>query len=248
MLNWCKAIIRVPVCFLIIAILAPIQRAEPQRPPCTDYYKEAIDLLQAFYPGLSGKGVTLDIITSVPFEAKRLPAAFYVRVSERHFDEPIRNSGVPNPSSADRVGHLSTYFQFDGQDNRIVSVFASGSFANTERQQSLTKLIDEHRGWSEAQMAEALSSAGGKFGPDKKDNLLAKFPKIELESMLGKIEIRSAQFEFRRNEDSPSHARMEWSVRFRASRNPADEYFVAMEPFDGKIVMFGRTPFPVESK
>ena len=247
MSNWCNPITRI-LFVLILAGSALVSLAGPQEHPCVEHFSEAMGLVRTFYPDLHGKGVTLDITSSVPFEAQNLATAFYVNVSERHFDEPIRGSGVPNPSSADRVGHLSTYFQYDGRDNQILYVFASGSFVNSEKLQSLTKLIDEHPNWSEAQMAEALVAAGGKFDPKNRDSVLARFPKNGLESILGKIEIRSAEFEFRRNAEAPSGARMEWSVRFRASKNLREEYFVSMEPFEGKIVMFGRTPFPVENR
>jgi hypothetical protein len=92
-------------------------------------------------------------------------------------------------------------------------------------------------------MTDALSQAGAKFGPDRKEALLARFPVKELEPILGKIEMDVAQFEFRGNASPPHYAMMKWLIRFRSKSNgKRDEYAVSLEPFDGKVIAFGRRP------
>src|SRR6266849_2239275 len=122
----------------------------------------------------------------------------------------------------------------------------TGSFLSLltgEKQLALTKLVDEHPGWSDAQMTDALLAAGAKFGPSKKEALLARFPLKELESILGKIEMGPAHFTFRGNSEPPFYAVMNWSLRFRATKDgKRDEYTVSVEPFEGKVVTFGRRP------
>jgi hypothetical protein len=210
---------------------------------CDDTYTVAIRLMRAFYPELSGKGTNIDVEAHYPFDADGPVLAFYIQVSASDQSDRIVASHFPNPSSADRVGQLAAHFQFDGRDGRIFSIFANGSFLNDEKQQALTKLVDEHPEWSEAQMADALLQADAKFGPDQKEALMAKFPFKELERILGKIEMGPAQFTFRANAEPPSYASMHWSVRFRATKDGRiDEYTTSLEPFGGKVVNFGRRP------
>ena len=208
---------------------------------CDDTYTAAIRLMRAFYPELSGKGINVDVKALYPFDADGPLLSFYVQVSAS--DQTGRIAFPPYPSSADRVGQLSAHFQFDGRDRRIFSIFANGPFLNSEKQKAVTKLVDEHPEWSEAQMTAALSTAGAKFGPNQKEDLLARFPLKELEPILGKIEMGPAEFTFRGNTEPPHYAVMDWSIRFRASKNgKSDEYTMSVEPFGGKVVSFGRRP------
>jgi hypothetical protein len=208
---------------------------------CDDTYTAAIRLMRAFYPEMSGKGINVDVQARYPLDADGPLFAFYIQVSA---SDQLGSIGVPPyPSSADRVGHLSAHFQFDGRDRRIFSIFANGSFLSDEKQQALAKLVDEHPEWSEAQMTDALSAAGAKFGPNQKEALLARLPLKELESILGKIEMRPAQFKFRGNTEPPFYAIMDWSIHFRATKDGRiDEYTVSLEPFNGRVVSFGRRP------
>jgi len=210
---------------------------------CDETYTAAIRLMRAFYPELSGKGIMMNVETQYPFDADGPLLAFYVQVSTSDQTNRIVAAPYPNPSSADRVGQLSAHFQFDGRDHRIFSIFANGSFLNGEKQLALTKLVEEHPGWSDAQMTDALLAAGAKFGPSQKEALLARFPLKELESILGKIEMGPAHFTFRGNSEPPFYAVMNWSLRFRATKDgKRDEYTVSVEPFEGKVVTFGRRP------
>ena len=208
---------------------------------CANFYGVAIRFMRAFYPELTRKSVTVDSLASLPFDVDGPPGAFSISVSESHPTEPIRTSPSPNPSSADRVGHLSGRFQFDGRDHKIFSIFFSGSLANDEKQEALAKLVDAHPEWSDAQMTDALLQAGAKFGPNQKDALLARLPIKELEPILGKIEMGPAYFRFRGNTEPPFYAVMNWSVRFRTTEDGRiDEFTLALEPFNGKVVSFGR--------
>ena len=214
---------------------------------CDDTYTSAIRLMRVFYPELSGKGTMMDIETRYPFDADGPLLSFYVQVSASDQSERIVAAPYPNPSSAERVGQLSAHFQFDGRDRRIFSLFVSGSFVQDEKQEGLTKIIDEHPDWTEAQMTDALSAAGAKFGPNQKEALLARFPFTELESILGKIEMGATQFTFRGNTEPPFYAVMNWSIRFRATKDGRiDEYAVSAEPFDGKVVSFGRRQIKID--
>jgi hypothetical protein len=209
---------------------------------CSPFYTTAIRLMRVFYPELSGKSVVVDSFASMPFEADGPPASFQISVSDNPPTEPITAAPYPStPSSAQRVGHLSTHFQFDGRDGGLLHMFSSGLFVNGEKQEALKKLVDEHRDWSEAQMTDALATAGVKFGPNQKDAILAKFPVKEFEAAVGKIHIISASFTFRGNEKPPFYAVMEWSIRFQTTDGKhRDEYFASLEPFQGKVTSLGR--------
>jgi len=116
-------------------------------------------------------------------------------------------------------------------------------FLNDEKQHALTRLVDEHPEWSDAQMTDALSAAGAKFGPNQEETLLARLPLKELESILGKIEMSPAKFTFRGNSEPPFYAVMDCLIRFHATKSGRhDEYTMSVEPFGGKVVTFGRRP------
>jgi len=208
---------------------------------CDDTYTTAIRLMRAFYPELSGSGIMMDVAGRYPFDADGPLLSFYLQVSASDQTNRIVVPPEPNPSSADRVGQLSAHFQFDGRDRKVFSIFANGSFLNDEKRHALTKLVDEHPEWSDAQMTEALLGARAKFGPGQNGAILARFPFKDLEAMLGKIDHKSAEFTFRGNKESPFYAVMEWTVRFQATKNGKKaEYTASLEPFDGRAVSFGR--------
>jgi hypothetical protein len=224
---------------LFATLLAPVMGAQT---PCENIYGTAMRLLHVFYPELKGKQVLMNVVARPVFDSDSLPPDFEIAVSELHPSEPIRGSApYTNPSSADVVGHLSTHFEFDRRDNGIHLVFASGTYVNDEKQQTLTKLVDEHPEWSAVQMTETLSASGAKFGSNQKEALLARFPVNDLEPILGKIKITSVYFRFRQNNEPRSGGVMLWSILFRATKGEKhDEYTASLEPFDGKIISLGR--------
>lgn len=234
---------KVPILALFILICSATAVRGRTPNACDDTYAAAIRLMRAFYPELGGKGISVDVQALYPFDAEGPLLSFNIQVSGSDQLGRIVASPHPNPSSADRVGQLSAHFQFDGRDRRIFSIFANGSFLNAEKQQALTKLVDEHPEWSDAQMTDALLQAGAKFGPSQKEALLTRFPLKELESIFGKIEMGPAQFTFRGNAEPPFYAVMNWSIRFRTTKDGRiDEYTASLEPFSGKVVSFGRRP------
>jgi hypothetical protein len=225
----------------IVALLfPPLAAAQSNQQECrAGSYRTAIRLMRVFYPDLRNKGIIVQTGAYQPFEADCPSNVFDIWVSDMRPTEPIRTS--PNPSSAERVGHLSNHFEFDGRDGEIHLVFAKGSLVNSERQEALAKLIDEHSEWTAEDMTKALRSSGAAFGPGQKEALLARFPIKELEPILGKIQIESTEFIFRSNATPPSYAVMCWSVRFAASKNSKTYHFAAsLEAFEGRVVMLGR--------
>jgi len=200
-------------------------------------YAEALRLFGAIYPELTGRKMRLDFVAHPYLESDTLPLGFDIGISELRPTPPAQEQ----TSEADRVGHLNAHFQFDAKDHRIISIVASGSFVESERQENLNGLVDAHPDWSVAQMTEALLSAGARFGPDQKDALIAEFPVDKLEPMVGKIQITSTKFTFRGNNEPPFFAVMDWTIYFRATTSGRkDDYFVSIEPFSGKITMLGR--------
>ena len=206
---------------------------------CSDKcYREAVRLTRALYPELTGRGVMLDFLSRPYLDSDSFPTTFDLAVSETPHSPPT--PGTHEASDADRVGHLGLRFQFDARNHHLVSMFASGSLAATERQNALNKLVEGHPEWTEAQMTDAALSSGAIFGPNRKEEILAKFPKTELEPILGKISIVSAEFDFRGNREPPFYPVMRWTVFFRAeSKGRTDGYFAWIEPFSGRVVCLG---------
>jgi len=239
MSNWLSGVIKVGVLAILLADVSHSAHAGYADCRNSNYYTTAIQLMRALYPELQDKDVTVQVGALQPFEADGPPAVFNIWISEVRPTEPVKTS--PNLSSAERVGHLSVHFEFDPRDNRIDHIFSSGSFLNGEKQEALAKLVDEHPDWDEAKMTDALLAAGAKFGPNQKQSLLAQLPTKRLEPLIGRIEVQSVQFQFRQNNEPPRYASLEWTIHFRATTvGESDEYFMSLEPFGGKVVMFGR--------
>jgi hypothetical protein len=231
--------LRYAVCFLLC--LAASLQSRGGSGACDDTYSMAIRLMRALYPDVKAKGANVDIEAKYPFDADGPLLAFYIRMSASDQIACCVDSRSPNPSSAERVGQLSAHFQFDGRDYRISSFVASGSLVNDAKQEAIAKLVDEHPEWTDPDLTVALRRAGAKFGPDQKEELLARFPVHELEPILGKIEMGPAQFAFRGNSQAPHYALMNWSIRFQAtSGTKQDQYAVFLEPFDGRVVALSR--------
>lgn len=186
---------------------------------------------------MAGQRIQLDFESHPYLESDDFPLAFDIGISEVPPVPPAPNQR----SEADRVGHLGAHFQFDVKDHRVTSIFADGSLVESEKQQALNKLIDANPQWTEAQMTEALLAAGAKFGPNEKARISARLPVDKLEPMVGKIRIASTEFTFRGNSKEPYFAIMNWTIHFRATTGKHhDEYFISIEPFEGKIVSLGR--------
>jgi hypothetical protein len=212
---------------------------------CNNYYTTAVDLLQALYPDLKGKNVSIQTMVLEPFDSDKPPTRFAIAVSEVPPAEPITAAPAPPPlSSAERVGHLSTHFEFDPRDGKLIWMFANGSYVSTDKQQQLQHHIEEDPNWPEHELTEALKAAGAKFGPNQRDAVLAVFPRSRLEPILGKIEIQSVKFGVGPNNGGQKDRAILWSVRFQASKGQATtQYFASLEPFAGRVVLLGSTLF-----
>jgi hypothetical protein len=223
------------ILFLLLFVL--VSGAAGQE--CSDkFYREAVRLMRALYPELTGRGVMLDFLSRPYLDFDSFPTTFDLAVSETPPSPPPL--GTHEESDADRVGHLEVRFQFDARDHRFVYMFASGSLVATERLNALNKLVGEHPEWNDAQLTDAVSSAGAIFRPNQKEKILAKFPASELEPILGKIHIVSAELDFRGNKEPPFDPIMHWTVYFRAaSKGRNDGYFAWIEPFSGRVVALG---------
>jgi hypothetical protein len=186
---------------------------------------------------LTGRTIRLDFESHPSLQSDEFPLNFDISISELRPLPPAQDRG----SEADKVGHLGARFQFDGKDCRILSIFASGSFLESDKHNKLNKLVDAHPDWSEAQTTSALRAAGGKFGPNGNNEVVASFHADMLEPVLGKIQIVSTKFTFRGNREPPFYAIMERTIYFQAiSGDRQDEYFVSIEPFGARITSLGR--------
>jgi hypothetical protein len=144
---------------------------------------------------------------------------------------------------------LSVRFEFPIKrtDHRIFSLNAVGPVVNTDRRQRVIQLVDSHPQWSDSEAVKALSEAGARFGPSAKAQVLEKLPVEGLRSLLGAIEVVSAEFTVRdqlqKGENLPS-AMLVWSVvvSSRMDSSPKTKYFLLLDPFDAKLVSVGKIP------
>jgi hypothetical protein len=132
---------------------------------------------------------------------------------------------------------LIASFDFD-KDGRIESVTIHGdALANEKKYRQISELVNTHRNWSDAQVVRALKETGAKCGPGDKDSFLASLPLKDLEEFLGKLTIKSADFQLRHDQPGGPIPELWWTVEAesRSTGGNTQIFTLTFEPFAEKL-------------
>ena len=188
-----------------------------------DYVARAMQFLRSLFPDL--RGTDAIVSDQRPLQRQSYPDIinpFEIKLTYR--------------SGADPLG---AYFTFDFATHDLRSVLISGPFVSS-RVQKLEKEVDEHPEWSEQQIVEKLKSAGAKFGPNDREELLRALPLKELEPLTGRLEVTGDVFNVRSASvggDQPVAA-IAWTVTAKwhsADGKLEGNCVLLFEPFEGAL-------------
>jgi len=99
------------------------------------------------------------------------------------------------------------------------------------------------RGWSQAEVAAALSAAGARYGPDRKAEFLRSFPRERLKPFIGgDLEVVSAGFYFEHSAQIQLPPTWVVEAKWHAKDGRESDCTLSFEPFNGNLTMISLTP------
>ena len=128
---------------------------------------------------------------------------------------------------------LTAHFVFNVERRQLTSLYIYGI---GDRLDELDAEIAKHPKWTDAQIVEALKSAGAKFGPADRAEFLRSLPLKELELVTGRLEVVSADLGARYRPPVLSW-RVEAKWHSDDGRQEAD-CLLFFEPFEGRLENF----------
>lgn len=239
-----KALLLVVAAICWVGAFAPPLAAQQRAPdaeeiPADDYIARAKGLIHGLYPELTAN-LRSAIQDDGPWWAARIAGPFYLQLFTYSGE---KQDGEGNPCYCETTV-LFAHFMFAAQDRaRHLFELEITYPAADARQESLGKLVRDHPEWSDAQVVEAFKKAGGKYGPENKDQLLHALPYAQLTPYIGVLTARSAEWVLHRPEKPGPHVLGEvgsvcfWRV-YGTSHLPSGatpDYQLLVDAFDGKL-------------
>lgn len=112
----------------------------------------------------------------------------------------------------------------------------------------MKELVEFHPEWTDAQDVSALLKAGAIYGPNQKEEFLRAIPLRDLENLLGKAAITSAEFEVVPDSEQRWPALLHWVVMLNVNFTDGGQatYRLYFEPFKGALTQMDAVPPPVK--
>src|SRR5580704_4801839 len=200
------------------------------------------DFLQVFYPDVIAKGNQLVLCVSHPADATwREISGVYFKVAPFSTEEPNPLTDLNGTSTL--LGG-SFWLTPQKQYGRIFRMLAFSDLVHEKQLNAVRKLVETHPGWSEPQVIQALKAAGVRYGPQEKQEFLSSLHLDKAERFLGKLTIKTVDFNGFNADDTSSVASgsLEWVVRAKAQfpDGTTAEYGLTFEPFESKLVNLSR--------
>lgn len=144
---------------------------------------------------------------------------------------------------------LSGHFLFEWQSpNKELILMTMGGPVIDSRRDSFAAKVNRHPKWSDAKVIEAMKAEGARFTPGD-EQALARALAAELKELKpvvgGEIEVLSLHFNVREFTSTPRpKAFLAWVVtaRWHGSNGQEAGCLLGVEPFDGQIERFQRSP------
>lgn len=177
--------------------------------------------LQAAYPDLRGK----EALTELHFIQIALGQSF--SPESRGISFEVWNAGKTRML-------LTGSCHFEGSPSWISS-YGAGDVVTDSKRDAFKGLLKRHPKWSRAQKVTALKEAGARYGPNDRAAFLKEVPIRQLQEFLGPFQVDSVDL---------STDLAEWTV-FVWMQRPGEGpnlFFLAYEPFGGRLVQIGRLP------
>lgn len=216
--------------------------------------RKAHDFLRSLYPDLNGKGYVLSLESSQPYDAHDDHMSnFKLFIGERRKGfikgsiggytgaNPPQNY-LPGPIYATQ--YLMADFSFDDH-GRLLAFSASGpAVGDPDRLEEVGKIGLNHQTMTANQAAGTLIQAGAKFGSWNHDKFLESVRAKNLDQLLGKISVTSAEFPIPGKDNALPTEWPMWTVTAKASAADGSEiiYEMQFEPFKGDLISLTTVP------
>jgi hypothetical protein len=118
--------------------------------------------------------------------------------------------------------------------NRIGHTSWSGAAVRTPELEQLRRDVASHPEWSDAEVSTRLDEAGAKFGPAKRQALLARVARLDLTPFYGRVAKGTIHsVEFVRQNRNDDFVWLEWRVILVLGQ---ESVMLSFEPFDGRLI------------
>jgi hypothetical protein len=205
-----------------------------------DNLGRAFRLIDAAYPDVL-KGATNVRVGGDVFRDPPWLREFGIRIADSITDLQRE----PNSPAALQAFFLQATFQFDSNGLRLFA--AHGRVVNDPENASFCEYLQANPESSEDRIAAELGRRGARFGPEKKDELLAHVlpaPTLAEVAISPPLAISRAIFVVPSPKDRSGMLPVgcvEWQVSYRlASGDSSFEYIAHVEPFAGRLGIISR--------
>ena len=212
-----------------------------QIPPTTTSLNPTVAIkqfLHAAYPDLDSTEVTLSVCGENSYDVP-VPIREWSLRLERP-TKPARQARVGSPPPTlvmtARVG-------LGGPDDFVEHFSANGPFVNDARRGAFAAEVRAHHDWTDGEYMNALRRSGARFGPSKREAVLARVSATVLAPFLAGFLVHDARFVIR---DDDKDAVLAWVVELQSNRSTpwGDECLLWFEPFDGRLFSFHLMTLP----
>jgi hypothetical protein len=199
----------------------------------------AREFLSTLYPEIRGHRYVMTARTSQPFDVPVGPMG-NIRVQIGDFapgtviGAATVTNGVVSPVQPKQF--INALFEFD-KPGRLFTFSSDGpAVGKPEEFERVKQLVELHPEWTDAQDIAVLLKAGAPYGPEGKDKFLKVIPLDQLEKLIGKVTIVSAEFETVADHQQ-GYALLHWVViaKVKSSDRGEGTYRMYFEPFKGAL-------------
>lgn len=225
----------------MFAAFTSCAHAQPGDAPSYNYVARARQFLRELYPDLT-RQLYVTIRDHQPMDGSDMLALFDIELSKPKWMPGGAPPGAPPEVEPNICGegcicenpvlHGNFGFSGQGEHREMFMAWMAGPYL-TCRLDRLLQVVGRHPEWTNARILAELKSSGAKFGPDRKEELLRVLPIEKLRPFVGKMEVKSVEFQF---------PELIWLVRATWDGRSDASCTLMLEPFDGKLKQFNRSP------
>jgi hypothetical protein len=231
--------------FWVAAVPGHCQAVGGSGPP---YFATAQSFLKAVYPGLEKKDyvMTVDVFGAFDTDWVGMPP-FGVEIgsAEQGHEDLVGGNSTRSAQTVKRKPVLTASFNFD-QIGLVEVHIHSESVTLDSENEKMRQIVNVHQGWSDQQVTTALRQAGAHFDPERREHLLRNLPTEALKPLIGALQVDSAEFRVRHQQEPTSIAELYWVIEGHSEMGDGRkfEWELRCEPFNGELISVARSVPP----
>ena len=226
---------------LVTTVAAQDLTAHTEEIPPDDYIARGKELLRKLYPDIDPKLIP-QFMDGRPWWMAGVTNQFHIQLATYTRCRQERD-GEGNPRLCEKLLLYAHFIFAPGHKDKELAQVEISDPAAEARQESLGELVRRRPQWSDTQVVRAFKEAGGKYGPEDKDQLASALPLAQLGPYIGDLTLKKAEWVLHRPQD-PSRRVLEevglfcfWRV-YGTARLPsgASRYYeLVVDAFDSRL-------------